>query len=549
MRKSFTFLVLAAAFATHSCKRPADILPANAQPAGMAKATMAITSDYGEYKISCVTGGKFLEVTGNPGANEKYLDQQKIVQFGATADDERDAWQRWYIIYRTTVNGVKYYHIRNSFSGKILDVPSATTTSGTQLQQYAEFPVLADQQLWRITEIGTTGQYNIINKGNGLALANANGSTSNGTAIIQETPNTDNRQRWVLTQRTPSTYRDDQVVRFFNRNNPAQGSVAFDQGNSIPLTWSSNAGKVLWVTQDATDGSRLLSNSMFACGDIIDYGNSMLVQPSTTNWASDAPNVTRNGSRRICDIQPGDSFAWPGPGVEIGNHVYVQVGEGQGLSIARQSLWDITEGTGNAWTGVRTTPANMSNQTAINYSTGMIKGIDGYVYAYGFQDTGFGFSSNIYLARFPSSNPQSWTFWNGSAWVNTPVTGNTSRVTDALGTSNIAFVNNKYVLMTMDQGFDCSDQRNIYIATSSNITGPFTARTKVYTIQENLNGGYARYYTPVVHPEHANGRNELLLTYCLNFSACNKGDCSGSYKDPYFYRVKGIRVPYAKIGL
>lgn len=549
MGKTFTFLILLVAIAAQSCKRTADILPAMPDTTQAVKEAVSLATDYAEYKIACVTGGKYLEVTGNPGANEKYLDQQKIVQYSATADDERDAWQRWYIIYRTTVNNIKYYQIRNSFSGKLLDVPGATATTGTQLQQYAEFPVLADQQLWRISAIGTTGQYNIINKGNGLALANANGSTSNGTPIVQETLGTDNRQRWVLTQRTPSTYRDDQVVRFFNRNNPSQGSVAFDQANSIPLTWGGNAGKVLWVTQDATDGIRLLSNNMFACGDIIDYGNSMFVQSSITNWASDAPNITRNGSRQICNIQSGDSFAWPGPGIEADNHVYIQVGEGRGLNILRQSLWDLTQSTGNAWTGVRTLPANMSNQTAINYSTGMIKGTDGYVYAYGFQDTGFGFSSNIYVARFQSGNPQVWTFWNGSAWVNTPVTGNAARVTDALGTNSVAFVNGKYVLMTMDQGFDCADQRSIYIATSSSITGPFTARTKVYTIQENLNGGYARYYTPVVHPEHVNGRNELLLTYSLNYSACNKGDCSGAYKDPYFYRVKGIRVPYAKIGL
>ncbi|RYZ56279.1 MAG: hypothetical protein EOP49_00750 [Sphingobacteriales bacterium] len=550
MKKKLIMCTVAVALLiVQSCKK-SETLNTDQTSSTKLKRVNGPVSDYAEYTISCVAGGKFIEVSGNPGANEKFKNQAKLVQYSASVSGGvTDGWQRWYVIYKTTVSGIKYYHIRNSFSGKFLDVPGNTTTSGTQLQQYLEFPVLSNEQLWKIVEVGTTGKYNIINKGNGLAVTNAGASTGNGTAITQETLGTADKQKWTFTLGTANTYRDDSAVRFFERNGTSQGSVAFDQGNSVPLSWSSNNGKVLWITQDAWDGSSIQSNGLFPCNYSFSYGNSMFVQPSITNWDSSAPNITRGGNRRIVDIQSGNSFAWPGPGVEIGQHVYVQVGEGNGLSSTNQSLWDLTQSTGTAWTGVRTLPAGMSGQTAIGYSTGMVKAIDGYVYVFGNQGTGFGYTSNIHVARFLQSNPQSWTFWNGSSWTSTPTTGTTARIAEGLGSSAVTFCNNKWVLMTMDQGFNCDATRNIYIATASSLTGPFSARTQVYTIKENINGNYARYYTPAIHPEHVNGRNELLLTYCLNYDACGQGACNGSYLDPYFYRVKGIRVPYAKIGL
>ena len=101
----------------------------------------------------------------------------------------------------------------------------------------------------------------------------------------------------------------------------------------------------------------------------------------------------------------------------------------------------------------------------------------------------------------------------------------------------------------MDQGFNCEDKRDIYISTSNSPTGPFTAQKYIYTVSEYFGGKYARYYTPSIHPESVNGRNELLLTFCLNFSGCGVTDCQNGYLDPYYYRVKNIRVPYSVVGL
>ena len=517
-----------------------------------ATAVNANITDYTIYTLSCVSGGKYVEVTGFPTYNEKYDDQRKITQYASSVSDGViDGWQRWHIIYKTTVNNTRYYHIRNVFSGKLLDVPGGSKVSGTQLQQYFEFPLLSDEQLWSIEPAATTGAFRIINKGSGMALTNAGSSTADGTAITQETAGAGTNQQWILTAREADTYRDDRVVRFFNRNSTSMGSVAFDEGTSIPLS----NGKVLWVTQDAWDGASIQPNGKFSCNSFFSYGNSILIQPTAGNWdAVSTPNMTRDSSaqgrpKQMCDIQPGNTFAWPGPGVEIGNHVYIQCGEGSGLSLSDQSLYDLTENVGTKWQVKRTRPAGMSGQNAINYSSGMVKAADGYVYVFGAQATGFGYTNNVHVARFPVSNPQSWTFWNGSSWVAAPATGDAARITDALGTAAVAYVNGKYVLVTMDQGFNCDNSRNIYTATATSPTGPFSVRKQVYTIKEYLYGNYARYYTPAIHPESVNGRNELLVTYCLNFSACGVEDCVNGYLDPYFYRVKGIRVPYGKIGL
>lgn len=515
----------------------------------------AAFTDYMTVTLKNVKSSKFLEVGGDPIQNAKFKDNALLQQWETSVSgSDVNRWQKWHLIYQTTVSGIRYYHIRNLHSGKLIDVPSASNVSGTVMQQYAAFPFLGDQQLWRVIEV-TTGQYRIVNKGNGLALSVAGGATGNGAQVIQETVVNNNRQYWTITTIAADTYRDDEVVRFFHRNSASLGSAAFDQGNSIPLTWGANNGKVLWVTQDAWDGSQVQSNGLFNCGDFHRYSNSVLIQPSKTNWnPNSSPNMTIANStsgkpKQIFNIQPGTSWTWSGPGVEIGDKVYVQCGEGNGLTATGQSLYRLTQNAGTQWVAERTLPNALASQTTINYSAGLVKPGDGYVYAFGSEAVFFGYGSYIHVARFPESDPQQWQYYNGSTWTSTPVAGETSKIADARGSNSVAYLNGKYILMTMDQGFNCDPNRNIYISTSTSPTGPFTAEIMVYTILEYFKGQYTRYYTPIIHPEFINGRNELLLTYSVNFSACGLDGCEGAYLDPYYYRVKGIRVPYSKIGL
>ncbi|SHN43363.1 RICIN domain-containing protein [Chitinophaga sp. CF418] len=515
----------------------------------LAMAKMQMLPDYVTVTLRNVKSNKYMEVSGNPFQNEKYKDSIALQQWElSTSRGEMDRWQKWHVIYYATANGVRYYYIRNLHSGKLIDA------NGTIVQQIAALPQPGDGQLWKLEDKGN-GQYRIYNKGSGLALSLEGGATGNGVKVILDRIANDGRQSWMLNVIPDDTYRDDAVVRFFNRNNTTQGSAAFDQGNSIPLTWSANNGKVLWVTQDAWDGVQLQSNKMFKCGDFHRYSNSVLIQPAKTNWDPEhAPNMTINNStsgkpRQVFNIQSGTSWSWAGPGIELGDKVYVHCGEGQGLDITGQSLYRLTQSTGTEWRAERALPNGLDSQKVITYSCGMVKPGDGYVYVFGKEGVSFNYASYVHVARFREANPLQWEYYNGSAWTSSPSPGNAAKIADGRGTVSIAYLNGKYILMTMDQGFDCDTARNIYIATASSPIGPFSGQTLVYTIKEYFKGQYARYYTPVVHPVFDNGRNELLLTYCLNFSACRLESCDGEYLDPYYYRVKGIRVPYSKIGL
>lgn len=514
--------------------------------------------DYGTYIITSALNNQYLGITGDTLYNKKYNNNAKLEVSGLGSNNGIAKFQKWHTIYKTTENGVKYYQIRNLFSGKLLNVPNSSSAPGLQLEQNQVIKDKINDQLWRIDETIEPGVYQIINKGNGMALTSENLISGINKALQQVADASSSAQKWKLTPALADSYRDDDVVNFFNRNLPSQGSVAFDQGNSIPLSWGANNGKVLWVTQDAWDGVMLRANSMFQCGTFFNYGNSMILQPSKTDWNSEhTPNITIPGgangrARQICTIQPNNSFAWPGAGVEIGNKVYIHCGEGNGLSATNQSLYILTESDGLQWSAQRTTPAGLSGQTSILYSTGMVKANDGYVYTFGTSSPpgSFGYSSDIHVARFLQSAPQNWTFWNGNAWINSPIMGSSSRISTGLGSSAISYLNGKYILMTMDQGFNCGDnKRDIYISTSTSPTGPFTERKKVYTVTEYFYGQNARYYTPAIHPTFDNGKNELLITYCLNFSSCGLGECQEGVIDPYYYRVKGVRVPYSMIGL
>ncbi|WP_346320871.1 RICIN domain-containing protein [Chitinophaga sp. YIM B06452] len=537
-----------------ACRQPLTDDPVTLDGAKLSVALLAVP-DYATVTITNVKSGKYLETGGSPTLNEKFKDNAQLQQWQFSGPaGQMDNWQKWHVIYQTTAGGVKYYHLRNLYSGKLLDVPSGTAASGTILQQYTAFPLPADQQLWRLQDLGN-GQYKIFNKGNGLALSVQGGSTANGAKVIQETTVNDTKQQWTVSTIAADTWRDDEVVRFFHRNSASLGSSAFDQGNTIPLTWSGNNGKVLWVTQDAWDGSQVQPNGMFNCGAFHSYSNSVFIQPSKTNWnPNDAPNMTITTStsgkpKQIFNIQPGTAWTWSGPGIEIGDKVYVQCGEGNGLNATGQSLYRLTQSTGTQWISERFLPNGFSGTPVINYSTGMVKPGDGYVYAFGSEGISFNYESYIHVARFHVNTPLQWEYYNGSTWTASPSPGSAAKVTTGKGSNSVAYLNGKYIHMTMDQGFNCETTRNIYISTSSSPLGPFTTPVKVYTIQEYFKGQYARYYTPVVHPEFDNGRQELLLTYCLNFSGCGLESCEGAWLDPYYYRVKAIRVPYGKIGL
>ncbi|MGV3763959.1 RICIN domain-containing protein [Parapedobacter sp.] len=508
-------------------------------------------TDYDTYSIATSTG-TVLQTAGDAAFNERYWANATLMVAGPDPAEGENLkrWQEWDIIYETSVNDVRFYKIRNLYSGMFLHA----ATSGSAVVQNLELKTNPDLQLWRIEESTDAGKYEISNKANGLYLTRSGSAATAVTIVNAEQRGTD-QQRWAITKLPKDSYRDGDVTRFFARTT---GSVAFDQGTSVPLS----DGRVLWVTQDAWHEGNLTANGRLYGDRFISYTNSIIIQSTMDNWDPKSPMMTRQGASHnignICPIPDNANRNWVGPGVELGDYVYLHGGEGYGLDDTDQAIYKLKKESGNEWNQVeRLAIPNMTGQLDIRYKDGMVKSDDGYVYVYGerAKPETFGFNTLLYVARFAHDDPTNWTFWDGTTWADEPSTTSAAVINEGNGTNNIALLNGRYLHLTMDQGFYCGiPSVSMYISTSSSPTGPFTEPVKVYSFSEYYKGYNARVYTPIIHPVSQNGKDELLLTYSINFGACAENN-EGNVKeddgnlDPYFYRVKGVRVPYEMIGL
>jgi hypothetical protein len=519
-------------------------------PADTTVAAGSPVSDYGTFTIQSAASSKWIEVSGQVTQGTQLLDGATLQQDNLSVTNSKtDRWQEWQFCKQS--NG--YYTIMNLNSGKYIDVPGSTTTSGTTLDQYRGNNT--DAQYWAVTLVN--GNYKITNKANGLAITDHGNSKSDDAPITQETYTGAKDQVWVLNALPVDSYRDDAVVGFFQRTS---GSEAFDGGASTPLTWSTNAGKVFWQTNDVFY-NQLLPNGEFTCGQIFNYHNSGLIQPASHSWdPTQTVNILSSDGVQIFHDPTQGALFWPGACTEVGQHIYVhniEVPAGSLVADA-QYLCDITESTTTTIPAVNNlTVPNMSNQTNITYSIGMVQPRDGYVYAYG--QGGF-LGASIFVARFPTSSPTDWTFWDGSTWAATPSTASAAVIaTGPINNNTVGYINGKYVLITMDFGFSCDQtSRNMYAATATSPTGPFTTQKIVYSLADYKQGHTPVFYNPTIHAEFNDGHSELLVDYCVNFYSKNDGTgatclapCSNpdGTEDPNDYRPKGVRIPFSLIGL
>lgn len=513
-------------------------------------------SDYDTYSIANILNGQVVQVDGDYKFNEKYWPGTNInIASPEIAQGQNlQRWQEWDIIFHSIQNNTKYYRIRNLNSGLFLQDKS-DAENGKQLQQ--QRAAEDDAQLWRIEQQSELENYTISNKKTNLFIT-MNNQVNRLILTLETRDDSNDRQKWAIAKLPRDSYRDDEVGQFFSRTT---GSVAFDQGNSILLS----DGRVLWVTQDAWYQGSLAPNGNLYGNHFISYTNSIIIQPTIHNWSPAAPMMTADGRANggvgnLIPKYPGKTWSWPGAGVEINKVVYIHNVEGDGLGTDddHQSLFKLTPVTSTHWKTERTTPQGLKDSEKImRYANGMVKGNDGYVYVYGSRQIpdSFGFNTYLHVARFPQNNPQDWTFWNGREWDLIASTEPTAHVNTGRGTNYVSFLNGKYIHLTMDQGFYCGiTSINMYISTSTTPLGPFTEKKLVHSFTEYYKGENARVYTPLIHVHSTNAKDELLVTYSINFGACvDSGDgaipeADGNY-DPYYYRVKGVRIPYEKIGL
>lgn len=83
--------------------------------------------------------------------------------------------------------------LANRHSGKVIDVPGASTATGTGLIQYADHA--GDNQRWRLVPAGPA-VWELVNVHSGLAMDVQGGGSADGTPIIQWTPTHATNQQW-----------------------------------------------------------------------------------------------------------------------------------------------------------------------------------------------------------------------------------------------------------------------------------------------------------------------------------------------------------------
>jgi len=333
-------------------------------------------------------------------------------------------------------------------------------------------------------------------------------------------------------------YKDPQVTAFFDRKT---GWIASDGALTIPLS----DGRVLWAMNDSYIDHLDTVAGTIPC--LFQVRNAALVQPlGNWNWTATSTRIGSGpGIPSLFKNNTDDNYLlWPTGGYQYGDTVYVY---NSNIKNSNEGL-GFTRG-GNDFIGKMIMPGlNVVGFDAMQSFNDITFGVgfhttepDNYIYTWGIQ--GAFITSNIVVARFPKNNPRAkWSFWNGSAW-DTAI-ANIAPVTQ--GASNgvyVAKVRNKYVALSTEFSVSCDAGTRIYVATSNNITGPFTNRKVLYTIPDNELGHTPFFYAPALHPEYINANNEILITYDINtFSNCLPA-CINNGFNPDYYRPRGLRVP------
>jgi hypothetical protein len=335
-------------------------------------------------------------------------------------------------------------------------------------------------------------------------------------------------------------YEDPASTAFFQRTS---GAEAFDGAFSCQLS----NGTVYWFNNDSFVNQ--LSGGVLPC--IFNNHNSTLLQPASHSWNPALTSTLTYAYTNYTLFQPLNSshWYWPCAALQINGSPFVYLNEietasgGLGFSVVASTLAAVNTST-NA-----VTYYGVPNLNGIDFGVGMVQGIDGYVYTYGYKQQGApSVAANIYVARFlPSSVSTTWQFWNGSTWGST----STSAAVIGVAPSNgvyISFVNSKYVMITTGFNLQCNQGTAIYGCTSTSVTGPFTSQQVIYNITDKLNGNTPFYYTPVIHPEF-NANSQFLFTYCINGYAPCVAACNNNQFLPDTYRPRGVLVPYSVLGL
>jgi hypothetical protein len=332
------------------------------------------------------------------------------------------------------------------------------------------------------------------------------------------------------------TYKDEAFTQFF------RGTSDWTSGDgalSVPLS----DGRVLWLFGDSHIDDFDPKSQTTPC--LFQVRNAGLIHK--TNDLSNPRTLIGKGpgSRTwFRNSSNADEWFWPVCGFQQDKFVYVYLAALQ--KTGKGGMWGF-KAREHDYLATLALPEltivnylPLPNFNGIGFGQGFVKAGEK-MFAFGMKRHGT--DSDVYVAAFNPSGPEiNWTFWDGQHW--------NANVTNALpiarGTStsvHICKVKDMFLLTTTAFSVACDQGKEIFMATSSNPTGPFSPLKTVYKLDDLYEGHYPFFYMAIAHPEFINEKNELLVTYSINgyepcVSACVKGRAI-----PDHYRPKAIRVP------
>ena len=348
---------------------------------------------------------------------------------------------------------------------------------------------------------------------------------------------------WAGEQTAESSARKDEgFTELFRRTS---GWIAGDGGLSVPLS----DGRVLWLFGDShVDDFDPVTGTM-PC--LFQTRNAAFVHqhnelqevrtlvgkgPGFRSWFKNSTNETE--------------WLWPGCGYQEAAGLFVY------LSAFRKTKAEVPfgfESTGSDYLARIKLPAMERVEylplpafKGISFAQGFVK--EGpHIYAFGQKQRGLG--CDVYVARFKKVKPTvEWEFWAGKNWDAN--VDNAAAIAQGRSSSvYLCKVKGKFLLTTSAFSVGCDQGKEIFMATSSKPTGPFTPFKKIYTIEDTYRGHYPFFYFAVAHPEFINAQNELLVTYSINnYEPCVPA-CIDGRAIPDHYRPKAIRVPLSLLDL
>lgn len=346
--------------------------------------------------------------------------------------------------------------------------------------------------------------------------------------------------REAANSRATDAHQDKAFTEFFQQTN---GWEAGDVATSIPLS----DGRVLWLFGDSYVDQLDTNTGTLPC--IFDTRNAVMVQSTNDPWHPRTLLNSNSGDKSFFHppkIGTGGPpvWFWPAAGYQEGDNIFIQLAELQ--STPQGGMWGFKT-VGQYWAKLSFPELRIAGYTrlpsfnGISFGCGFVREEEtGFIYAFGQKQRGI--ESDVFVARFPANKPEGpWVFWTGKTW-DANVT-NATRIAQGASTSvSVCKVGGTFLLLTTQFSVACDQGREIYILFAHSPTGPFSPRTRIFTVDDAVQGHRPFFYLAEAHPEFIE-HNELLITYCINGYLPCVPNCVNGRFNPDYYRPRALRLP------